>query len=374
MCKNKFRNTVIGIALLLFLAGIIWLFQTHSPTEKIYTSDRQYSYYLEAFNYSILLKETPFHETEYKVFIYDEIKKKKLCSRYAGGHTAIRDCFGFDEENGLFHFSKPDYYELPRPIDEEAIRQTRIRNDAIYLAHQEKQAIMEKERQEKAVRDTICWKHAKETFYNLPTILPEKLEKIQPVIKRWTEYHKIDLSQAKLFNISGDMVNETPYKGICYREFTAGEDTPSRIEVSYSPDKQRYIDVGVSYKTVNGKHYQISRHVSEIYLIDRKKKHQNCLSCGGSYSPIEKLHDVFWMNNDVFIIVGMNKSYHRLNLSCVDNIIDLEIMQCRYAVYIFDLSANKVTEYGLIVENAHMDADLYFDEYLKEREIIPMKK
>jgi hypothetical protein len=344
--KLKKRWLIIPTIVTPILIWIIWLFQTYEydPSEKIYSTDKQYSYYLEEYNYNLITKRIfgMFHETEYKVFVYDEITGKMLYSGYAGGKTLLRDYFGFDEECDQFHLTKPDYIKLPRPIDKKAIKQ--------------------QQRREKAVSDSICWVHeekqAKTEFYRLAPINHDEFAYIQPVIKKWADYYKIDLSQARFIRMDSTCFNCPPDLdkiGIYRREFKPEDDSPQRIEVSYSPNKQRYVDIGVICEIVDGKHYDTGLYddSQEVYLIDRKLKHQNILFYNGVSN---RIHDIFWKTNDVFITVGIDMLYNTLN---------------KYVISVFDLRKQTKKQYELLTDkNPYIEFGSYHEEYLKNRGII----
>ena len=345
--KLKKRWLIVPAAFTPVLICIIWLFQTYDPSEEVYSVDKQYSYYLEKYNYNIILaKLAPFvHETGYEIFIYDESNRKNLYSRHVGGKTVLRDYFGLDEEEGRFYFSKTDYYKLPRPIDKKAINQEK--------------------RRKKAINDSIRWareeERIKEEFYKLTPVEQEEIAYIQPVIKKWTDHYEIDLSQARFIKMDSTCFNCSPDLdkiGIYYREFTHKDDSPLRIEMSYSPNKQRYVDIGILCEVVDGKHYDTGLYddSQEVYLIDRKKKHQNILFYNGIST---RVHDVFWKNNDVFITVGTDMSYNTLS---------------KYMIYVFDLNKQTKKQYELITDkNPGIEFGHYSDEYLKERGILPKR-
>ena len=113
--RLKKRKLIISC---IIISGLNWiiLYSTHSPSEKVYSVDSQYSYYFEEYNYNVIRKiVTPsfFYRTDYKIFIYDEVKRKVIKSKYFGQYSKNDICF---EENRLC-LGKPDYYKLPRPIN-----------------------------------------------------------------------------------------------------------------------------------------------------------------------------------------------------------------------------------------------------------------
>ena len=104
----------------IIISGLNWiiLYSTHSPSEKVYSVDSQYSYYFEEYNYNVIRKifiPSFFYSTDYKIFIYDEVKRKVIKSKYFGQYSKSDNDL-FSEENRLY-LCKTDYYRLSRPIN-----------------------------------------------------------------------------------------------------------------------------------------------------------------------------------------------------------------------------------------------------------------
>ena len=342
--KFKKRWLIISTIVTPILIWITWLFQTDDPSEKIYSADNQYSYYLEEYNYNLITELIlgMFHEAQYKVFVYDEITGKLLYSGYAGGKTVLRDYFGFDEEYDQFHITKPDYIKLPRPIDKKAIEQ--------------------KQKREKAAKDSTRWaqeeKQIRIEFYRLTPINDEEIRYIQPVIKKWTDFYDLDLSHARFIKMDSSCFNCPPDPGkigIYNREFKPADDSPSRIEMSYSPDKKRYVDIGVICEVTDGKYYDTGLYddSQEVYLVDRKLKHQNILFYNGISTRVQ---DVFWKTDNVFITVGIDMLYITLD---------------KYFIYVFDLKKQTKKQYELLFnKNPNVEHGSYSEAYLKDHGII----
>lgn len=347
MISKRIRLSILFFLILILGGFIIWLYQSHSPLKKVYTSDRQYSYYLEEYNYNVIFEKilpSGLYETDYKVFICDEITEKKLRSGYAGGKTLMSNYFGFDEcgDKIRFHFTKPDYFELPRLIDKKAIEQ--------------------REREERTVRDSIRWERekeqTKEKFNQLQLITQEEVEYIAPVIKEWTDYFQIDLAQARFiktrtpcFNCPPDTAN--PY----YWDFAPEDNSPSLIQMSYSPNKQLYVDMIIAIDTIDGNYYDLGEYDIDqaVYLVDRRQRHKNLLFFNGSSTGV---NDTFWKNNNVFITVGTTIMYKNLN---------------KYLIHVFDIKKRTIREYEVLTDK-HPDIDFgsyHGNKYLKERGIIP---
>ena len=188
-------------------------------------------------------------------------------------------------------------------------------------------------------------------FYSRPSVSAEEIAMIAPVIKKWTDFYNIDFAQARLTSDVRSF-DCPPY---C-REFTPKCDTDKRIDVDYSPDKQRYVDLGISdgtYYNEEDKKYYFTGwdDCQEIYLTDRKQKHQNMIIWLGVSSLAEA---VFWKSNDIFMVVGYDLNYNDILLRFV---------------YVFDIKKQTKNRYEITTE-IDGDYDRYMNEvYLKEKEI-----
>ena len=331
----KKRRIIIPGIFISALIMVVWLFSTNSPSEKYYSSDGQYSYYLEEYNYNAFTENamSMFHETQYKVFIYDEVKRKRLYSGYAGGHTVMRDYFGLYEEESQFHFSKPDYYKLPRPIDKKAIEQRKI----------------EQEIEEK-----------KKEFADSRFILQREISDMQPIIKKWLDFHNIDITQARLIKQvkfcfdcpdTFDPRIQYPY----YREYTSEDDRDDRIEMFYSPNGRRYIDLGIRYKIVDGKNYMdldAYDTTQQGYLTDRQEKQNKLLFNVGNSGHVET---VFWQNDDMFILVGYwyDDAYNW------------------YSIDVYDMKNNFINYYRVQMDT--VEKNYHYEIVMEEKGIIPFR-
>ena len=121
----KKRYVILFPFFLSLCAIIVWMFQTNSPSEKVYTIDKQYSYYVEEYNFNKILRKSSeymyrtWHNVDgHKLFLFDEVEQKLL---YSKPLWWITDRFEFAEKENRFYFKISDYYELPRPIDKEAL-------------------------------------------------------------------------------------------------------------------------------------------------------------------------------------------------------------------------------------------------------------
>lgn len=134
MWQIIFFSIILCIGILLF-----WSLQTFHPSGKRYSVDKQYSYYLEEYNINKILKRRDpwYYTSRYKAFLFDEVEQKILRSKYLDpwiNSEIFSDCQGFSEEENRFYFTGSDYYDLPRPIDKNAIElRERIENSKVYL-------------------------------------------------------------------------------------------------------------------------------------------------------------------------------------------------------------------------------------------------
>lgn len=338
---------ILSFILLSVFIFIFWMFQTYSPSEKVYNADRQYSFYLEKYNYNKIYETIPiisaFHsykDTEYKVFLYDEIEQKLILSRYLG-ETYWNDYYGFDNEEGEFYFDKWTSIKLPRPIDPKAILKQNEARERKY--HQN----MSDDRKRKIEIE----------FYNSPFISEEDISFIKPVIQKWLTYYDIDLSRAHLTQKDTGNFNCPPDRTrFYYTEFTPEHDSSNKLEMSYAPNKQLYIDLGFRYKTINGKHYEdrdLYDDSQSVYLIDRKQKHINLLFYYGMSGCVNA---TFWKDNNIFITCGYE--YDILN---------------NYIICLYNISNNttKRFEVKMTEEQLKSIRSSYRSVYLKERGIIP---
>lgn len=107
---------------------VFWALQSHNPSYKTYSVDKQYSYYLEEYNFNKILKKInpEFYLSFSKAFLFDEIEQEILCSKHLGpwiNSEILSDCRGFAEEENRFYFIGSDYSDLPLPVDKNAIEQ-----------------------------------------------------------------------------------------------------------------------------------------------------------------------------------------------------------------------------------------------------------
>ncbi|MDR3266378.1 MAG: DUF4123 domain-containing protein [Tannerella sp.] len=190
-------------------------------------------------------------------------------------------------------------------------------------------------------------------------ILPEEISAIKPVIRKWLKYRKLDLSQSYLRLQDTSCFNCRPDTGnIYFREFSSEHITGSEglfPALEYSPNKRRCIDIGIRYVIRNGKKYECHGcydDSQEIFLIDLDLKYVNLIAKMGISQRAEA---VFWKNNDLFIVVGLNTEFKW------------------YFVCVFDIAKQTANYYELSVTDDIEFSKSYRKVYLKKKGILDEK-
>ena len=345
--------TILGPPTIVFT---FWLFGTYDPTEKVYSADRQYSFYIEKYNYNRVRPISIFYALDFgfagvctpclykrKIFLYDEVEKKILTSRYVGDTWSIDyDKSGFyDHDNTVFFTGAGEKYTLPRPIDEKAIE--------LEIKRRKQREVQERREQEERRR-----------FLNFPRISSEDFHPIEPIVTKWLDHHKVEPFHIRFVREEKRCFNCKPNRaeaGIYTIEFTPEHDSSDRLEMAYSPNKQRYINLGYCYETINGKNYDggCQDDSQEVYLTDRRKKHHNLIFWYGLSGRVDA---VYWKNDDVFVALG--REYDELP---------------KYVMTVFDIAENTIKRYEFLVylsaEEKQLKMGGYRDVYLEEKGIIP---
>lgn len=195
-----------------------------------------------------------------------------------------------------------------------------------------------------------------EEFNSNPLVSAEDVTRIAPVIKKWTDFYNINFSQARLVYVDTTCFNCPPTletNGIYFRGEKIGEveDTDKRIDVDYSPDKQRYVDLNVlwGYEEKDGEYEFLGwDDCQEIYLIDRTQKHENMILFLGSSACADA---VFWKSNDIFMIVGYSMNSYNF-------------------VYVFDIAKQTRSLYNIISDKEDDYPEYMNKVYWKEKGII----
>ncbi len=348
----KKRWLIIGVIVLPLLVWVIWLFQSHSPGEKTYSGDRQYSYYIETYNYDYInQKLSPFYDTEYKLFIYDEQRQNVLHTANIGTWESWRHDIGFSTEDNRLYWTKFDWYDLPRPIDKKAARQEEQRVRAV------RDSIRRENECERA-RQLFCEQRTESPITN------QEVAYIQPIIQTWLDFYSIDLSRARQASVIEGACFTCPHDSAedpYYWEFGSEDDSPSLVQMSYSPNKQRYVDMMLPVEMRDGVWYDTGDYDvdQQLYLVDRRQRTKNSLVYNG---PSVGVEDIFWKGNDVFIMVGF--SYNNVLLFQIDV---YDIPGGTHKTYEALFEGDSKTRYDLF-------GSYHNEVYLSSRGIVPYKQ
>ena len=192
--------------------------------------------------------------------------------------------------------------------------------------------------QEEINQDLVQKQELEDEFNPHPLISAEGLANIAPIIKQWTDFYKLNLAQARLtefldstyiYRTCLDCPPDT--RDVYYQEYTPEQNTSKLISVFYSPDKQRYIDIGIFCEKINGKYYDTGEYddCQIIEFTDRQLKHNHTLFYFGVSTGVDV---VFWKNNDVFFLAGREFGYPR------------------YFVYEYNISNQTRTHYEIVAD------------------------
>lgn len=199
--------------------------------------------------------------------------------------------------------------------------------------------------------DALEWQERLDEFNTNPSVSAQEVARIAPIIKKWTDFYKLDFEKARLISRNDSACIKCPSTSetdsVNYRESEKELDTDERSDVDYSPNKQWYVDLGIMYDEMDGKKYFIGwDDCQSVYLIDRKRKHQNMILWIGSAGLAE---GVFWKSNDLFAIVGYDHNY--------------------LFIKVFDITDETISHYQLILKEDNSGG--YMNKvYLKEKGVI----
>jgi hypothetical protein len=291
----------------------------------------------------------------------------------AGEEQLWENWFGFEEEFLInqegdrvwFHFNKFDYFELPGSKERQAAFMEQRRLRAV------KDSIRQEELKIRNTRDSIRWEYKRAEAQQLfrqqrdeSPITGKEKAYIQPVIQKWLDFYSIDLSQARQAGvIEGICITcqrdstDDPY----YWKFGPKDDSRSLVQMSYSPNKQRYVDMMIDIEIRDDMWYDTGMYDvdQQLYLVDRRKKIKNCLVYNG---PSVRVEDIFWKGNDVFIMVGF--SYFDVLLFRID---------------VYDIPARTHKTYEVLFEGdpktlQDLFGSYHNEVYLPSRGIVPYKQ
>jgi hypothetical protein len=205
--------------------------------------------------------------------------------------------------------------------------------------------------EEKKLRYQKEKQQLEDIFNSYPPVTAEEVAMIAPVIKKWTDFYKLDFAQARLMNINTTCFNCPQDECLWHYKIDKEEDTDKLIFADYSPNGKLYL-IFMSAIEEDGKYYHIGFDDSQnVWLIDRKQKHATTILWHGVGGLTE---GAFWKSNDVLIVV-----------SCDYN----EQPIIRYMVDVFDIVKQIQTSYHIMREEKN-DFSEYYKIYLKEKGII----
>jgi len=178
--------------------------------------------------------------------------------------------------------------------------------------------------------------------------------KIEPFLKDWLDFYKLNISCFKLQNSYCGLL-ENDSTSIYFRKYTSDDDIYDPQLYDYSPDKIRYLNLittSGAYREEDGKCYYFGGDdCQEIYLIDRNKKEKNMIVWKGAGGFCE---DVFWIDNNIFAIVG--KEYNKPE------------------IILFDLSTHSYNHYINESKIDDTSPSYFFEVNLRERSIFTTRE
>jgi hypothetical protein len=201
-------------------------------------------------------------------------------------------------------------------------------------------------------------KEITDKFETHPRVSAEVIAEIAPVIKKWTDFYKLDFANARFMDSDTACFNcvQDDTNTLNYYKITKDEDTGKRIDVDYSPNRRMYVSISLFLEERDGKYYYQGWDDSQhVWLVDRNQKHATTILFNGVFSLSEA---AFWKSDSMFIVV-----------SCNSNEIDYSLMQ--YNVDVFDISKQVHTSYKIFKEH-EKDNGSYLSVYFKEKGIIDL--
>jgi hypothetical protein len=201
-------------------------------------------------------------------------------------------------------------------------------------------------------------KEITDKFITPPRVSAEVIAEISPVIKKWTEFYKLDFANARRMRVHDECFNcvQDDTNNINYYKIDKDEDTGKRIDVDYSPNKRMYVSIGLMLEERDGKYYhQGWAYCQSVRLVDRNQKHATTVLFNGALSLSEA---AFWKSDSMFIVVSRDYNGMKYYLR-------------RYSVDVFDISKQVHTSYDILKEHKN-DNRSYLSVYFKEKGIIDL--
>lgn len=167
---------------------------------------------------------------------------------------------------------------------------------------------------------SVCCATQSDTAY----IDKKTASKIQPKLKKWLDFYKLDIYKFREIPVEGifasNLLVENDTTSIYYRKYDVKTDgVYDSVINEYSPDKKRYVNilssVGV-YREDNGKYYYMGGDdCQEVRTINREKKENYMIIWNGSGDFSEA---VFWITNNLFVVAGGSWYDGTVNLQLFD--------------------------------------------------------
>ena len=197
-----------------------------------------------------------------------------------------------------------------------------------------------------------------ERFYAYPLISAEEVARIAPLIRSWTEFYGIDLSQARLVGtITEHCINcpEEEYENrLDFFNFRDDDDgkLPNDKTIVVSPNRRLYLQFIPLQFDERDNVYRVEWCTSQdVWLSDLNQRHAHRVRFNGSSSLTEA---AFWESNDVFILVGNTR--------------DWQTWDYLYTISIYDMGNNTIVSYQIIAREE--DVWGYVNASLKRRGIV----
>lgn len=147
-------------------------------------------------------------------------------------------------------------------------------------------------------------------FYENPLINEQDIALLQPFIKQWLDFYHLDLRQARMIGSHEMPLDRKPDKEtvLYIGEYNICSHWENNKDYNYycffyAPNKTRYINYGYDCSFDNEK-FELLRDVEQpVVFVDKKKKLLIQILYLGISSAAQ---DVFWIDNDRFVLVGYN--------------------------------------------------------------------
>ena len=184
------------------------------------------------------------------------------------------------------------------PVNEEPTLFSRL-GDSEYWREQYSEALWKK-REAEHLQD----------FYENPLIDEQDMALLQPFIKQWLDFYHLDLRQARMIGSHEMPLDRKPDKEtvLYIGEYNICSHWENNKDYNYycffyAPNKTRYINYGYDCSFDNEK-FELLRDVEQpVVFVDKKKKLLIQILYLGISSAAQ---DVFWIDNDRFVLVGYN--------------------------------------------------------------------